>query len=379
MKTFVECSWIIIWVPTKRREHHKEQKSGTSVVVKNERFVETSEKPTISGLIKQFDTNGYDNHGFDLSENFRRREMKSNSKNDFEVVLYNLLGTFQVNPRTTKTNDGHYTQFSIFLENYKVERLILLLQANGIGSTENTSVSVIPASVHLEVPTEEKIRGSNDKRQEGLDDKIKKFYSTIKSRVTVAEVVKRIRFSTLFTFDYVAYLFLASFIALLGLLEDSSVIIVASMLVSPIMGPILASIFGCVVADKELRNKGIRNGLISLFLCVLIGFVFGCLFIVMEGLFNTKKDKFLTKEMVQRGSVDDMILDLFIAFASGAAAALSVLGENTASMVGVAISASLLPPAVNAGLLWAAAAVGCVAPKDCAESNHELLTRGTKQ
>lgn len=33
--------------------------------------------------------------------------------------------------------------------------------------------------------------------------------------------------------------------------------------------------------------------------------------------------------------------------------ALSILGNNTSSLVGVAISASLLPPAVNAGLCWA--------------------------
>ena len=33
--------------------------------------------------------------------------------------------------------------------------------------------------------------------------------------------------------------------------------------------------------------------------------------------------------------------------------ALSILGENTSSLVGVAISASLLPPAVNAGICWA--------------------------
>ncbi len=33
--------------------------------------------------------------------------------------------------------------------------------------------------------------------------------------------------------------------------------------------------------------------------------------------------------------------------------ALSILGNNTASLVGVAISASLLPPAVNAGICWA--------------------------
>ncbi|KAI8033294.1 hypothetical protein M5D96_013951 [Drosophila gunungcola] len=46
------------------------------------------------------------------------------------------------------------------------------------------------------------------------------------------------------------------------------------------------------------------------------------------------------------------------ALASGAAGAIAVLGGNTGSLVGVAISASLLPPAVNAGLLWALA-IGC--------------------
>lgn len=44
---------------------------------------------------------------------------------------------------------------------------------------------------------------------------------------------------------------------------------------------------------------------------------------------------------------------MMIALASGAGVALAVLGGNTASLVGAAISASLLPPAVNAGMLWA--------------------------
>lgn len=40
--------------------------------------------------------------------------------------------------------------------------------------------------------------------------------------------------------------------------------------------------------------------------------------------------------------------------------ALSILGNNTSSLVGVAISASLLPPAVNAGICWVYAIVGRV-------------------
>jgi len=39
---------------------------------------------------------------------------------------------------------------------------------------------------------------------------------------------------------------------------------------------------------------------------------------------------------------------LLIAVPSGAAVAIGILVDNTASLVGAAISASLLPPAVNA-------------------------------
>ena len=51
-------------------------------------------------------------------------------------------------------------------------------------------------------------------------------------------------------------------------------------------------------------------------------------------------------------------MGLVVAVFSGVGVALSVLGNNTSSLVGVAISASLLPPAVNAGMCWAYAAVG---------------------
>jgi uncharacterized membrane protein len=44
-----------------------------------------------------------------------------------------------------------------------------------------------------------------------------------------------------------------------------------------------------------------------------------------------------------------------IAIPSGIGVALSILGDNTSSLVGVAISASLLPPAVNTGMLVALA------------------------
>ena len=62
--------------------------------------------------------------------------------------------------------------------------------------------------------------------------------------------------------------------------------------------------------------------------------------------------------MKGRGLVDGLAVGFAIAIPSGVGVALSILGNNTSSLVGVAISASLLPPAVNCGLAFAYAAMG---------------------
>ena len=46
------------------------------------------------------------------------------------------------------------------------------------------------------------------------------------------------------TFDYILLLLAAGFMAAVGLACNSSVVVVASMLVSPLMGPILGIAFG---------------------------------------------------------------------------------------------------------------------------------------
>ena len=94
-------------------------------------------------------------------------------------------------------------------------------------------------------------------------------------------------------------LVLASMIAFMGLIENNTVVLVASMLVSPIMGPILVGIFGSVIGNDRwdisnsgeslranilsclifrMRNQGVKNEMISLAICILIGFLGGLCF-----------------------------------------------------------------------------------------------------
>ena len=178
------------------------------------------------------------------------------------------------------------------------------------------------------------------------------FLDTVASRLMVETVIHNARAQAMFTFDYLCLVIVASIIAAFGLTINSPVIVVASMLVSPIMGPILAMTFGTIVQDWPLTTLGVKNELISLGLCVLVGFV--------VGLGVTPFYDLPTDEMASRGTPEGLLIGIFIALPSGVGVALSVLGNNTTSLVGVAISASLLPPAVNTGLSFAIAAIGPV-------------------
>ena len=97
------------------------------------------------------------------------------------------------------------------------------------------------------------------------------------------------------------------------------------------------------------------NELISLMICILMGFIIGA--IVVPAQIPTVQS-WPSPEMVNRGNPNGLIMGIAVAIPSGMGVALSVLGRNSGGLTGVAISLSLLPPAVNAGkkthssLLW---------------------------
>ena len=167
-----------------------------------------------------------------------------------------------------------------------------------------------------------------------------------KNRLTIEEILAGVQSITELTFDFHMFLISASVIAAAGLAANSVVSVVASMLVSPLMGPILGFSFGCVIYDIPLIARGFRNEIIALFITFLIGFICGFVFLYWGDSLG-----FPTFEMEQRGQTDALLFGIMVATASGIAVAISVTAGAVNSLVGVAISASLLPPAVNAGML----------------------------
>ena len=77
----------------------------------------------------------------------------------------------------------------------------------------------------------------NDKTRElhNFKENKNKFLKSVTARLTVAQIVSSVRDSATLTFDFLCYLIFASWIAAMGLLDNSVVSLVASMLVSPMM------------------------------------------------------------------------------------------------------------------------------------------------
>uniref|UniRef100_A0A1B6KVF1 DUF389 domain-containing protein n=1 Tax=Graphocephala atropunctata TaxID=36148 RepID=A0A1B6KVF1_9HEMI len=240
------------------------------------------------------------------------------------------------------------------------ELIVQLLTEHEIGVELNSTVSILPCSLYYEgkghnLPNTASTFPTSQKYVKELTA-WERFIHSVRDRLMVAQVVAGVKNNAVFTFDFLILLIIASFTAAVGLVENSVVVLVASMLISPLMGPVMASIFGFVTKDWKLQKIGVLNEFLGLLLCVLIGFLYGII-IACFSWESPDVPMWPTPEMLNRGDLRSLWVGALIALMSGAAVAIAVLGDYSGSLTGVAISASLMPPAVNAGLLWATAAV----------------------
>eukprot|EP00011_Vannellida_sp_DIVA3-517-6-12_P001580 CAMPEP_0114610786 /NCGR_PEP_ID=MMETSP0168-20121206/3780_1 /TAXON_ID=95228 ORGANISM="Vannella sp., Strain DIVA3 517/6/12" /NCGR_SAMPLE_ID=MMETSP0168 /ASSEMBLY_ACC=CAM_ASM_000044 /LENGTH=308 /DNA_ID=CAMNT_0001821739 /DNA_START=50 /DNA_END=973 /DNA_ORIENTATION=+ len=168
----------------------------------------------------------------------------------------------------------------------------------------------------------------------------------ITERLTVEQIYTNVVANNNLSFDYLSLLIVASMIAGSGLATNNPVVVVASMLVSPLMGPILAFSLGSLINEKRMVASGLLNEAFSLLVCVIVGFLLAFIFLPFGPSLGWP-----TSEMSSRGVWQALVFGLLVASPSGVGVALSITSGGIASLVGVAISASLLPPAVNTGMM----------------------------
>ena len=97
-----------------------------------------------------------------------------------EDVVTRVLSEHEIsNLHVLTSTDKRHTQFNFCVPFEKVEDLVLELQGCGVGQLEGSSLSVFPSSIHVS----EETRKKPDKSESVIEDKMEKFYSSIKSRL----------------------------------------------------------------------------------------------------------------------------------------------------------------------------------------------------
>lgn len=143
---------------------------------------------------------------------------------------------------------------------------------------------------------------------------------------------------------YVAMTVLSTIVACIGLLGGREVVVVGAMVIAPLLGPNVALALATTLWDRVLlRHAALANALGFAIVLVLSGAA-GLLFEVDA----------VRPAMAARTTVG--VADVVLALASGVAGALSFTTGAPASLIGVMVAVSLLPPAAAFGMLLGAGA-----------------------
>ena len=133
--------------------------------------------------------------------------------------------------------------------------------------------------------------------------------------------------------DYHVLMALAAAVAALGLLLDSTAVVIGAMLIAPLMSPIAGAALGVVQGDAKMLRLSVGSVLsgtaTAIGVAILVAFV----------LPGTE----ITGEFTAR--TEPGLLDLLVALGSGVAAAYTLSRPSlSAALPGVAVAAALVPP-----------------------------------
>ena len=140
-------------------------------------------------------------------------------------------------------------------------------------------------------------------------------------------------------FDFVSLIALSTAIASLGLISNSTAVVIGAMLIAPLMLPILASGLALVQGNLPLIFNSVKS--------IILGFLTALIIGIICGLFAPLQE--LTNEIAARG--EPKMADLLIALFSGIAAAHCMSRPKLSAVLpGVAIAAALVPPIASTGI-----------------------------
>ncbi|MFH1621283.1 MAG: TIGR00341 family protein [Patescibacteria group bacterium] len=141
--------------------------------------------------------------------------------------------------------------------------------------------------------------------------------------------------------DFFLMVILSVLMATLGLLTDSSAVIVGSMLIAPILYPTLSLAMGIIMSDFSLASKS--------FMTLVKASILSAVFAAIIALLFSSQSNEITSEILAR--TKPSLLYAAIGTVAGFAAAFALVKPKLSeTLPGVAISVALVPPLAVVGI-----------------------------
>jgi uncharacterized hydrophobic protein (TIGR00271 family) len=159
------------------------------------------------------------------------------------------------------------------------------------------------------------------------------------------DLFDRLQVGARWNVDFIMMICLSTAIASLGLIQNSTAVVIGAMVVAPLMTPLIGSGLALVQGNTSLFRDSLKAMGFGIGAALLISIFFGFIAPMEE----------LTPELLARGA--PTIIDLVVAFLSGVAAAYAVARPSLlGALAGVAIAAALVPPLATVGIALAGGA-----------------------
>lgn len=147
--------------------------------------------------------------------------------------------------------------------------------------------------------------------------------------------------------SFAAMVFLSAAIAAIGLLIDSPAIIVGSMVIAPLIGPVLTATVGAIAGNRTMFAHSIRMQALGL-VAAIVGAFLMALTVQTVGLVPAPLDIGSIELISVRMAPTP--LSVLVGFIAGIAAAFGLTTKGTKSLIGVLIAAALVPAAAASGI-----------------------------
>ncbi|WP_423743218.1 DUF389 domain-containing protein (plasmid) [Haladaptatus sp. SPP-AMP-3] len=193
--------------------------------------------------------------------------------------------------------------------------------------------------------------GAAETAETGTMELLENRYASDFSPLAAPELRSKARDLSHDLYSYVALVVLSAVIAAGGLLVDSPAVVVGSMVIAPLVGPVLTTSVGAVIGDKRMLTDSVRFQVIGLVAAVgtatLFSFVLRFTGFIPTGLALSSIELVSVR-------LAPTLITVAVGLAAGSAATFALTTKGPTALVGVMIAAALLPAAAVVGiaLVW---------------------------